>query len=572
MIHVHSEVRRPTHVDESADGHPPDDGSAVSTAPPTYNPAPPTPAAQRPADTDPTKVLCVAVHLDPELRESILHSFAADPQKAWGPTPHLDLVAVVRHARQARRSEFLRDFLLAAALVATLGTVGLRVVHRGAAQQFLVVVAVIAALAIVVSLARRAERPWRRLLGFIGRRFRSNGPVTTILFFVFVGLIVAALTTFARDRAVQHDLIMVAAGIGFSFAVVLVHEYVRVGRALTAYKTKEPLREQAPSRPGWFEDRLAELEDANLVVYDNRGRTLDTFIGSGKPLGSWPITVDVTRGRRTDNGRVAPSSLSAKEIYDQLKQVADRSGIPDLTTGYRLYVDGRAARDMGLLTGPLGPPVARVPWETVEAGLNARTPRARTYLVVQIASWSGALVLTVFISVELAGELLHLQIKAYVLPGIALPRPAVMALLPGSAARRAWAPIPRAARSTVRLLLASPAHCATALSIPGRDQGLRRAQRRKARHDLIFEFGATESLHERYAAKVTGHANALDDLGRHFFVLESLLTRRFEQILEEHHIDTFGLRDAVLSILNNQHNAIDNLTHKNVSFGANPSS
>jgi hypothetical protein len=541
----------------------------VGVIPEPRTPIDPPPPSSRPANTEPTIALCTAVHLDPELREEIFQFFAKDPCRAWGPSPFLNLVAVIRHARLARRTELLRDASLTAVLVGTLALVVGRIAHRDAFREVGLLLSALVVLVFGVVVLRKLGRPWRRMFRAVRGLSRNRiGLVLTVV--VVLGLLSAAARAFTVRSAILGDLGVLILGVVVALGIVIWDEYVTTGRALRAYRGKVPLGTTAPARrEDPLEERLAALHEPNLIVYNNRRRTSDTFVGSGMLLGEWLITVDTHRGRPDGKGdRHPPSFVDLKELYTYLRLEAEFGQIPDLEIDYRVYVDGRAIRDVeNLMTGVLGPPrLTRLEYHEVEPTLVSPATRNRAYLCLRIPSWNGVLTVDTLIRAELVGSLLHFHIKVLMLPGIKLPRPAVMQRLTRSRSRQLSQPPKRAVANFLPRLLGAPGRVVHALLIPLRTRQLRSDQRGEARDSLYFEYGAIESLHEHYAVDVPMHSNQVDDLMRHFFVMQTHLTRNLEHFLDEKNVDTAGLRDAVDSVLSHQHNAIDLLLSRKITF------
>ena len=77
--------------------------------------APPTPAAiiqprqSSLSDSDSTRYLCAAVHLDSVLAERLIREILDEEYKASPPSPDVDLVPVLRNALSARQRHLVRD-------------------------------------------------------------------------------------------------------------------------------------------------------------------------------------------------------------------------------------------------------------------------------------------------------------------------------------------------------------------------------------------------------------------------------------------------------------------------------
>lgn len=70
--------------------------------------------------TDTTRYLCAAVHLDPSFRRKVLGAILDNDYRAFGTSPGVDLVPVVKYALAIRRRKLWRDIVLAVLLLAVL--------------------------------------------------------------------------------------------------------------------------------------------------------------------------------------------------------------------------------------------------------------------------------------------------------------------------------------------------------------------------------------------------------------------------------------------------------------------
>src|SRR6476660_7599363 len=89
--------------------------------------APPTPAAliqprqSSLSDSDSTRYLCAAVHLDSVLAERLIREILDEEYKASPPSPDVDLVPVLRNALSARQRHLVRDVAISILFFVFLG-------------------------------------------------------------------------------------------------------------------------------------------------------------------------------------------------------------------------------------------------------------------------------------------------------------------------------------------------------------------------------------------------------------------------------------------------------------------
>jgi hypothetical protein len=548
---------------------------------------PPTP------DSSPTRQLCAAVYIDPDICWFVLGVFLAGHRRTWPPNYGLDTSAVVRHAWRARRWRRGRDVLLTLMVLATVVIAVTRWAERGALAPAAATAALIILAVLVRRILRRKGVKVRTIGGWIRKRSRPVRRIVAAASILLVGL--AVLTGQAFLRALRPTDGLVVGTVAFAILVIgVIDAFVVVGRARRFWPPdhKGPPRTEARRDPtlrlpNRLERRLSIIEDhpdpeqtsadslARVLVYDleNRRKSFvnNTFVGSGVSIGPFEINVDVSRGRKGSDGeRLKPGQVDLLDLHRSLEQAARAPGVPDLWRGYRMYVDGHKVPDQ-MLPDASGPPVPLRPLPILLNRLRSPIPGERTYLCVQapVEHWSHQIIVTLFVRAKLTEDNLILHNDILILPGLRLDG-------------RGWPRIPtdRWTHIATALRLGTTRVWGATIRSPAsllREAGMlaRRCWSRVKvwywiRHGLQLQHGAVYSIREKLALGATiVHPDARQDINGTIAFLLQLLRNGLQQYLESLDIDTAWLDRDIRTVIHNQQTKIERLHAKNVTFGDN---
>ncbi|MDV5143731.1 hypothetical protein R1T08_05430 [Streptomyces sp. SBC-4] len=311
-------------------------------------------------DDDATRLMCGYAYLNTTFTNAVLQDLVSERLRAHGLPLGIDLVALVRHARVARRLQAIRDALLTACLL-------------------VVLFALVAALSALIG---PEEDPGERL-GACGR-------------LAAYGLLGATLVTFVATAVCRRE-------------------------ARRVHRGKGAPREGAPAVGSRIEEELDERDETNVVPYGTSGEKELPFVGSGVKIGEtvWP-GIAVGRPAQDNQGAdLTMTPFSAADLHTRLiERLADTSGVEELRARNRLYVQGHQAHDLGaeLLPDPLRRPRTHIDPALVEAGIAEKDRVMRTYLALDVVGAGGAYVVTMFVRARLSRSLLSWEVSAYVLP------------------------------------------------------------------------------------------------------------------------------------------------------------
>ena len=381
-----------------------------------------------------TRYLCAAAYLDPTFPNLVLGELVAS-RRAVVPSVGIDLEPIIRHCLQARKSQLIRDALLAVLLLAglyfsALPTIGimafallLGMLPRVQWERKSVGVKLLTgASAVVVIGALAAAWIMVSLLGQVSRSIPQLGPLATGYVTIVAGLIVLAL-----------------------FSITLVSYSYAKYRTLT-----ERLRPGAdPYRTGraedWIESRIAEItaaQSGNVTLYSGE----NPFIGTGARDRVWSIAIELNRAHSTGNGWGTPESrayapIDPVELQETIRKRLLRLKDPGLPENERvagLVVDDHVVGEgQRRWDSPLIDPGARTPYsEASQEAIDAliRHPQAglRYYQRVSVSDEGQAvrarrrvlgpadqeLAVSSFIYTAVEGRMFYLEFVATVLPPI----------------------------------------------------------------------------------------------------------------------------------------------------------
>lgn len=441
--------------------------------------------------SDATRYLCAAAYLDPQFRERALATVEKEPFKALGPNYGCDLGVVLTHCLRARRIARIRDVCLTVLLLAFLATPG--------------------------------------LLGALGYVLSEPHYFSETLAWVVLCL------TFALAVAVVFvELFMVRFRI-------LGGELSKAG--FSAHNSV------APAAMKCVPPEIARGRAHNVVVYGG----FTPFVGAGATIGGWSFALRTDKGREDIKGLPeTPQPFDVAELYQRVAADIEALDLPNLRIQPRIYVDGRSVRADGrFLPKIVGRPRHHLESGTLERLRDQLGGSARWYQAVEITDWSGELVLTIFVRFQQLPKSLFVEANYALLTPfkksfyrvdeedcelrLGAIRDLVFqaALLtlwrwptaPFRAAALAWQPVGSLAENgaNARAIERNPGH----------------------------NYGAETSLRESAADQSYRVYFQRLDKDMYLKTVEKQLLDALVEFLDEHGIDTSGLKERETTILNN---------------------
>ncbi|YCK38470.1 hypothetical protein ACNF49_31780 [Actinomadura sp. ATCC 39365] len=315
----------------------------------------------------------------------------------------------------------------------------------------------------------------------------------------------------------------------------------------------DPAEAPLPSSPA-LRDHLVDIADrgaGNVTVFAD----YSPFVGYGSRINSWSFTMNVAKARPGET--VVPFAVG--ELYDRVATEIAALGLPGLTVGDKLFVNGLDLRyetdpelQAAVLPDALLPPVPTVSERFIHRLRDNPRTRARPYLTVSVTGWEGEVVISIFLRFVLLAEkgMMFTEAGYSLLPPLREAYRDVDRLVNCAPSER----MARIALSALRrtaggLVLALP-NTLAALSEPRRRRRQQKASI-KAIRGHTFNYGAaytprehaTDHLYHRYFQQL--------DKEMYVKAAEQRIMDAVADFLEEHNVDVSDLRDRQTTILNN---------------------
>ncbi|HZN20574.1 MAG TPA: hypothetical protein VFB84_20660 [Micromonosporaceae bacterium] len=528
------------------------------------------PSRRQPEEQRVTRAFCVLLHLTDEICDLVWNTYRRDPQRAWGLCPAMDLTALLRHARTARRTLVVRDTVLLVIALALPAIVVGRIAQRYGAMLAVVVAAVLVVAWAGWRFIRMAGRRLVRAFLAVFKRHKVRTSRWAGLSILVLGL---AVKNLLEDPDLMTDLKLAFSCSLLAWLTSLVSAYQAHANARRVWRSKTAPRELMPRLPDLVEDRLEGMDRTNVVVY-SEGRAVNPFVGSGHRVADWLVRINVRRGVPHDGGdRKEPKPVDVVEFYRFLHEqwCAERAMVA--RCGFRLYVDGsRLHPPSVLLPTGYGPPLSRLP--TAKLLEYVRQPtheeHQRVYFYLESASHHGELVVTLLTRAYLQGPVLFVDITLNAL----LPTdPLIIAVArdqPSHIPDIAWRVLRAGTARLPTLLLTSPARVGARARTAMRSCRIQRLSRRAVRWDRHVDYGAGISAREGFSLVdlvQLGH-NVITDLERQAVYMQARVLGALKVFLEERDIDTSDFDQARQTIVNNIQNwNIESVKAGMVGFG-----
>ncbi|MFN8074647.1 MAG: hypothetical protein U0Q15_04390 [Kineosporiaceae bacterium] len=430
-----------------------------------------------------TRALCAHAHLYHPMAKGVADGLLGGNYNAAAPVWGVDLVALMRHARESVQRWDARDQQL----------------------RWVTVSGFVIAL-FTAAIVNLGGLPWR-----VGLTLLFASPI-----YVFLA----------------------------SFLVVHQHYAGTRARAVAAMKDPTPVRDLAGA--GLSPDDVAALEElatANVVAFAGSV----PFVGDGRMLENWTLSIDLSRARRDPGAaRPDGADVTASGLHHHVMRRLRQGPLSGVRVEQRLYARGGNARKIeGLCDGWTHArchPRARIDPEVVDSFADAPAVFARTYVAAQRISWGGQLVVTLLLHARLHGTVLQIEASEHVLPPLK-GRYAKVGDFPDGRMRVMRHTLAASWRSTGRLI----SQCWPRLAAARRNgRNWRRICRRneKAHRDGVpFNYGASESLREQISDPGRMLYYALGDEVMSAVPLRRAALRAVAEYVEQFGYDVTDLRE-----------------------------
>lgn len=332
--------------------------------------------------------------------------------------------------------------------------------------------------------------------------------------------------------------------------VVVAHEYMQRINIVCEQMLRGRFDPSAAPEPASQRERgrlamVSKRRTGNLVVFEGNV----AFVGSGDRLSKEHLVIDVSRGRAeaSKNGKSPkPSRFTNQDVHAAIISAMEKIGLADLRVEERLFVNGKHIKDNGaVLPRTKEPPSASVSPEVLQEAVLHPTPDARVYVCVEMPSWQGQLVVTLFTRAVHVGGSLYIEWRFHVLPPVrsnfqyidnrwCQPRKRIIAHVCRSSVRR-----------TGLALFGAPVRMWMDHRYASFMRKYERDQEYAIDHGQVFDYGAARSIRE----DASGFARQHYFLGRDetMFVLlaQEKPIRAISVFLQKKNVDTGQLKTQV---------------------------
>ena len=297
-----------------------------------------------------------------------------------------------------------------------------------------------------------------------------------------------------------------------------------------------------------IEQKIKETQNANVVIYSG----LIPFIGSGRPMRSWDLTLNITRSKQElDKPLLPPLPFELSEMYEYLTRAISELNIDGLSIKDKLYVHGEEIRDdRRLLAHPFARPTVQVDPSLVRAFVERPTRSIWYYKCLQVMPRKGELVLSIFLSISKRGPFLHTSARYYLLPPLQESYYDVDKVHPNLRIGIIWKVLKTSIVTAPRLWIFSPVELSKALFQPLRRQVELMSIRGQIRKNRRFDYGATTSIRQDNSASLQRRYFDGLDADIHWKIIERQIMESMAEFLDAKNIDIAEFKKHQTTIIN----------------------
>jgi hypothetical protein len=501
-----------------------------------------------PTDQLTTRILCAYLYLDPLACDAAWKEFLADPQGGWGTSPGLDLTALLRHARMARRLLLRRDAALLACLLAAPVMLLMETGSRHGWRGMLIAAG---AVVLVFFMARRARWLVKKLRAGIRARYQRKREQTVRIVVLAAFAVILAAGWVASLDVVSRPLLVLLCCIFLAWVICVADQYAGIRRATRCRRSDESPADTAPRLSTSVEARLCGTAKMNVVAY-RESRAATPFVGNGLKIEHWPISVDVSRAADAADGE-QPEAFTVGDLLMFLQDDWQGNNPERIRHGLRLYVNGgKLDSDPDLLPSPSQPPIDRLAPEAIAFRVDERDNEdfQRVFFLESLTRRDD-LVITASARAARRGHLLFFEVTLNALLPLLPPIVDRVRTLPAHRRDLLYRILRNGTRNLPRLLLRSPNGLANRLVDARVFWRGRRVAALVAKRFRYYDYGAGITAREGLSSDTFV---ALDDnvrraLERDTVYMVTRLADGLHAFLVEHGIDTSPL-DGPQSVTN----------------------
>jgi hypothetical protein len=310
--------------------------------------------------------------------------------------------------------------------------------------------------------------------------------------------------------------------------------------------------------PAWAAARVAAVEEAeqgNVTVFSG----YRAFIGFGSAESSWSLALPVRPPRELISGRpkgdVLPFTAAelTESVRARVEALADRPGVGTPLTGIsvrtRVFADG-SALDERLLPEPLSTPFTVVDDSQVAEIASRPEDALRCYLIVEVPSWGGLVVSSIFLRFSTNGHMLFTECERTVTRPIGSNLRLEEQTSPAVDDLDVVGQVLAAILPSAWMMVAAPFGLLGWALDRQRFRTMWEQEHDRAVDERNFDYGSTFSVREAASAVGFYSQFQLRDTEKHLRLVERHVLEAVIDFLEAHEVDTSELRDRQNAILN----------------------
>lgn len=300
-----------------------------------------------------------------------------------------------------------------------------------------------------------------------------------------------------------------------------------------------------------LEQRIQEAvkeQDGNVIVYGG----YSPFVGAGFDIGGWSFAINTSKGKEEMGKILSPVSFTIKEAYDAIENALKSLNLKDLEIKDKLCVSGRDIRNSkNFLASPFDRPFTQVDPTLVELFREKPTATIRHYQCLQLTTWRGELILSIFLRFAQTGQNLFVEASYFLLPPLKSSYYEVDTLQPHPTSRQIVRLISDAFVTAFFAWILSPLFV-FALGLARLTRSRRREElRRIIRENASFDYGATTTM--RMVATSEHYQRYFQKLDKEMYmkIVERQILDTIINFLDSKNIDISDLKERQTAILNN---------------------
>jgi hypothetical protein len=317
---------------------------------------------------------------------------------------------------------------------------------------------------------------------------------------------------------------------------------------------------------------ISKRRSGNLVVF--RGNT--AFVGSGAMISKEHIVIDVSRGKDHQSGKQKskPKKFTNNDVHQAISSAMRKIGLADTRVQERLFVNGRHIQDnIAILPDPKEPPNSSVDRTVLKQAALHPTPDARVYVCVEMPSWQGQLVVTLFARAVHTGGSLYIEWRFHVLRPVWKSFQTIDRHWVKSRRRIIIDCCRRSGIEVIPALLGALPRLWISHHEARKAQKTEARQRKAIEHGQIFNYGALQSIREDAGGVAAQHYFLGRDETMFVLLAQGKLIRAVAGFLGRKNVDT-GQLDSQVKVIVEETNKyyslhLGDVSNSNIAFGKN---